>query len=307
MSRTLQPPCDRPATRRTHDGAVSTTDHTHLTTGWEADTPTGDTVLRRYLHCWARLTETFAVAGGGHATWAPGYAAADLGRASGFFNAATLLRPLEPDGSDAVLDDIEGFFGGGTGEAHLWSAWPTPDLRARGWHLVGHPPLLVRPPGAVMPPAASTRSASVDLDVVTDPDGLADWEQVAVEGYPLDELIGAPPGSLAHPRLLDDPRLQFTVGRHHGAPASIGTLFTDEGIGCFALGVTRPGARHQGHWWAHAVHRIDAAPEVWMTGVFSDDSRPGAERLGFLPVLRFTLWLARGRDRRNTDTTTTTC
>lgn len=269
---------------------MSATAHTPPTTGWEPDTPVGDTVLRRYLFCWARLAETFAVAGGGHATWAPGYAAADLGGPSGFFNAATLLRPPDPAGLDGLLDEIETFFGQGSGDVHLWSAWPTPDLRPRNWHLVGHPPLLVRPPGAVVPPTATPTSRSVELDDVTDRAGLADWERVAIEGYPLDELIGAPPGSLADPRLLDDRRLRFTLGRHAGAPASIGTLFTDDGIGCFALGVTRPEARHTGHWWAHAVRRIQAAPELWMTGVFSDDSRPGAERLGFLPVLRFTLW-----------------
>ena len=28
-----------------------------------------------------------------------------------------------------------------------------------------------------------------------------------------------------------------------------------------------------------------------MTGVFSDFSRPGAEALGFVPLLRLTLWI----------------
>jgi hypothetical protein len=273
---------------------MSTTADPHLTTGWEPDAPVGDTVLRRYLSCWAHLTEAFAMAGGGHTTWAPGYAAADLGRPGGFFNAATLLRPPDPATLDETLDEIEAFYEHGTGEVHLWSAWPTPDLRRRSWRLMGHPPLLVRPPADIFPAPAPPRPRPVDVADVTDPEAMADWERVAIEGYPLDELAGAPGGALANPRLLDDERLRFTVGRHDGVPASIGTLFTDDGIGCFALGVTRPEARHQGHWWAHAVRRIDAAPGLWMTGVFSDDSRPGAERLGFLPVLRLTLW-ARSR------------
>jgi hypothetical protein len=29
---------------------------------------------------------------------------------------------------------------------------------------------------------------------------------------------------------------------------------------------------------------------VWFAGLFSDHSRPGAEALGFVPVLRLTLW-----------------
>jgi hypothetical protein len=32
-------------------------------------------------------------------------------------------------------------------------------------------------------------------------------------------------------------------------------------------------------------------PDLWVTGVFSDFSRLGAERLGFVPVQRFTLWV----------------
>jgi hypothetical protein len=45
-------------------------------------------------------------------------------------NAATLLRPLPFDRAGEVLDEVEGFFDGpGRGEAYLWSAWPTPDLR----------------------------------------------------------------------------------------------------------------------------------------------------------------------------------
>ena len=30
---------------------------------------------------------------------------------------------------------------------------------------------------------------------------------------------------------------------------------------------------------------------MWIAGVFSDHSRPGAESIGFVPVLRLTLWI----------------
>ncbi|MDP9389613.1 MAG: hypothetical protein M3Q48_17280 [Actinomycetota bacterium] len=264
-----------------------------LTTGWEPDAPVGDTILRRYLFCSAGLFATFAKAAGGRATKAPAFAAADAGRPSGWFNSATLLQPPDPATFHHVVADVERFFQSGTGEAHLWSAWPTPDLTARGWRLVGHPPLLIRPPAALVPPPAPV---AVDLVEVADATGLAEWERVAIEGYPLPELSPFVPGALADPRALDDPRLRFTVGREDGEAVSIGTLFTDSGVGCFALGVTLPAARRRGHWLAHAVHRIAAAPDVWMAGVFSDHSRSPAERLGFLPVLRFTLW-ARDRAR----------
>ena len=262
-------------------------DDAHLTTGWEQDLPLGDTVLRQYLYCWSALCEAFAVAGGGRAVTGPAVAMADLGRPSGWYNAATLLQPPDPDTFDAVVGQVETFFEHGTGEVHLWSAWPTPDLSARGWRLEGHPPLMVRPPASVAPPPPP---ADADVSAVHDAAGLAAWERVAIAGYPLPELQGSAPGAMADPRLLDDPRLRFSLGWEDGEPVSLGALFTEAGVGCFALGVTLPEARRRGHWHAHAVRRIHAAPDLWMTGVFSDFSRPPAEALGFLPLLRMTLW-----------------
>jgi hypothetical protein len=266
----------------------STTDtRPHLTTGWEPDLPVADSILRRYLFCWASACETFALAAGGTARRTADFAAADYGRPSGWFNSATLLSPPDPACLDAVLDEVEAFFGSGHGEALLWSAWPTPDLRPRGWRLEGHPPLLVRPPAGLVPPPACP---PVDVVDVADAAGLSEWERVAAEGYPLPELLPVQRGTIADPRLLEDPRLRFTLGREGGEAVSLGTLFVEAGIGCFTLGVTQPAARGRGHWRAHGIHRLLAAPDLWMTGIFSDYSRPPAERLGFLPLFRFTLW-----------------
>jgi hypothetical protein len=266
----------------------STTDTRRpLTTGWESDVPVDDSILRRFLFCWSSACATFAAAAGGRALRTPDFAAADYGRPSGWFNAATLLAPPDPARFDAVLDDVEAFFGSGTGEALLWSAWPIPDLAPRGWYLQGHPPLLVRPPAGLVPPPACP---PVDISDVADAAGLAEWERVAAEGYPVPELLPVQPGTIADPSLLDDPRLRFTVGREDGEAVSLGALFVEAGAGCFTLGVTQPSARGRGHWRAHAIRRLLAAPDLWMTGIFSDYSRPPAERLGFLPLFRFTLW-----------------
>jgi hypothetical protein len=261
--------------------------HPRLITGWEPDVPVADTLLRRFLTAWGSACEAFAVAGGGRAVCTPDFAAADYGRPSGWFNTATLLGPPDPARFETLLDDVEMFFRSGTGETLLLSAWPLPDLRRRGWRLVGHPPLLVRPPAALVPPPASP---PVDIVDAEDAALLAEWERVAVEGYPLPELFPVRPGAVADPGLLRDPRLQFTLGREGGAAVSLGALFVEAGIGCFTLGVTRPEARGRGHWRAHAIRRLLAAPDLWMTGIFSDDSRPPAERLGFLPLFRLTLW-----------------
>ncbi len=259
-----------------------------LTDGWEPEAPVGDTMLRRFLFNQADLNETVALAGGGRHYRDNSVSLADLGRSGAYFNAATLLAPPEPDHFEDTLGEIEEFFEGGSGMVALCSAWPTGDLRSRGWELSGHPPLLVRPPASRMPPP---ERPDVDAGVVLDAAALAEWEQVAAHGYPFEELQGAPAGSLVSPQLLEDDRFGFWTGRHDGRPVSIAMSFTAHGLVDFALGVTMPEARRLGHWQRHAVERLLVHPELWAVGMFSDHSRPGAEALGFVPLLRLTVWI----------------
>jgi hypothetical protein len=258
----------------------------HLTTGWEPTLPVEDTLVRRFLFHQADVHDAFVLAGGGSALRTPGAALADLGRAGGYFNAAILLRP--PADWEAAVDEVESFFGWGTGPAFLWSAWPTPDLNRRGWRLSGHPPLLVRPPARVAPlPVAP----AVDVRPVVTAAELADWERAAIDGYPLPDLLPFVAGALAPPALLDDPRLGFWLGRDGGRPVAAGVSCTAQGVTSLAFGATRPEVRRRGYWQRLAVERLAATPDLWTVGVFSDDSRPGAEALGFVPVLRLTLWI----------------
>lgn len=267
-----------------HDAATPTA---HLTTGWEPDVAPGDTVLRRYvLHMASQLTSA-AEAAGGRVERTSDVLCADSGHPTAFFNAAVLLRPPAPDGWDDVLDDIDGFYAtSGTGTVLLWSPWATPDLRGRGWHLEGHPPLLVRPPGGQVPAAVDT----VDVVEATDRRTFDDWTRTAIAGFPLRELQGRSNARLLDERLLDDPRWRFYVAYDRGAPAAAGTLFTDIGVAQLALATTLPHARGRGAWHALVRARLRAAPDLLAGGIFSDDSRPGIERLDFLPITRFTLW-----------------
>ncbi len=212
---------------------------------------------------------------------------ADLGRPGGYFNAAVLLQP--PTDWGAELEHIERFFRNGRGEAFLWSAWPTPDLRARGWRLSGHPPLLVRPPVATMP--VPPDAEALDVRPVISSAELADWEQAAIDGYPLAALQPATAGALAAPALLGDERLHFFLGRADGRPVAAGVSFASHGIASLAYGATLAEFRRRGFWHRLAVERLRATPELWTAGVFSDFSRSGAEALGFVPLLRLTLWI----------------
>jgi hypothetical protein len=82
----------------------------------------------------------------------------------------TLLRPLPFDRPGDTLAAVGAFFDGhGTGEAYLWSAWPTPDLRSRGWVLEGHPPLLLRPPGGRRPAVPAVPAVGIFSDLSRPP------------------------------------------------------------------------------------------------------------------------------------------
>lgn len=256
-----------------------------LTTGWEPGLADADSLCLSWVRHFADQCAAFAAAAGGTVVRDERYLLADLGRPASFLNAAVLLAP--PADLPALLDEIEAASAATGRELFLWSLWPTPDLRPRGWALEGHPPLLVRPPLSVLPAPAPPPGAAPER--VRDAAGLAEWERVLVAGYPLPG-VAATPGAIVGPALLDDPRLRFYTSRDGDVAATASAHFVAHGVASFALAATMPGARRGGHWYRHAHRRLHAEPDLWHVGVFSDDSRHGAERIGFVPVLRHTLW-----------------
>lgn len=261
----------------------------HLTTGWEPDLDPTDTVVRRYLAAWIAQCRAFSDSIGGSTITTPAWTLTDASHPTGLFNAVTLTAPLDWEDPWRTIADIEQASAGGSGELHLWSAWPTLDLRRRGWELVGHPPLLIRPPAHQTP--APRPTGTVELREVTSPQDLLDWERIVVDDYPFPELQPFRAGTMVGSPLLEDPRFRLHVGHDDdGRPSSASALMVHDGLGMFAFAVTSPSSRRRGHWRAHAIERLHLAPEVWMSGVFSDDSRPLAEACGFVPILRFALW-----------------
>jgi hypothetical protein len=264
---------------------------TALETGWSPQATIDDTLTRRFLFHWSEACRAIVAAAGGKTLRTPLLHAADTGRPNGMFNVAVLLQPMTAETTEEMLATIDETVGDRSSGFELWSLWPTPDLSDDGWELVGHPPLMARPPAPAPVPARGGPVVTPVRSVAE----LASWEQVVVEGFPLDSVPLNRPGVIADPTLLADSRLRFWIGREQGQPVSIGTLFTEPDLASFLLGVTRPEARGRGHWAAHAAARLATVPDRWVTGVFSDYSRPLAERIGFVPITRFTLWTLKRR------------
>ena len=167
--------------------------------------------------------------------------------------------------------------------------WPTPDLSARGWMLIGHPAFCVRAPG----PHEHAPSDGVTIETVTTAERLAVAESIAVDGYPMDELKGSPAGTLLPPSLLDTD-VSCRIGLVDGEPVAVALRHTAHGMVNLCLGATLPAARRRGVWQALVWARVDDAPDLPAVAYTSDFSRPGFIRMGFLPITRFTLWFAAG-------------
>jgi hypothetical protein len=263
----------------------------HLVTGWEAHREVGDSLVRRFVHAYASSFVAHVTRMDGHAVQRDRHVVWGLEGGSWLFNGAMLLQPLPHDGWQTLAAELERDLStAGHGRVTLFSPWPTPDLSPRGWHLAGHPPLLLAPSGSPAPPPP----AWLEVVPVTDESTLADWERVLVEGYPLSDHQPWRPRRIADVRVLDDPLLHAWVGYVDGEAAAIGTSYVAHGIDVFTLGVTMPAHRGRGAWQVMARQRLGMFPQLPAMGLFSDLSQGPAQRLGFLPLHRWTVWF---RDR----------
>ena len=99
-----------------------------LETGWLADTPVADTVLRRFQFNQADANEVIGHAVGGRVERTDDVSLVDVSSPIPYYNQALLFRPVR-DATDPVLDLVDGFAAEGSGRPFtLLSSWPTPDL-----------------------------------------------------------------------------------------------------------------------------------------------------------------------------------
>jgi hypothetical protein len=257
-----------------------------LETGWLPDTPESDNLVRGFTLAQAALDAELAAVCGGRTDSDDDVAVADSGGPVAYFNQAVLLRPLTGL-DDAVLDRIAVFFAGAQRPRTLLSMWPTPDLSRRGWTLMGHPAFVARPPG----PANHVAAPGVDVEEVRTPERLSVAEQVAVDGYPLDELRGQPTGT-AMPQAILSSGVSCRLGLLDGEPAGVGLRHTAHGVVNLCLGATLPRARRRGVWEGLVWARVNDNPDLPAVAYTSEYSRPGFIRMGFLVLTRFTLWFA---------------
>ncbi len=268
--------------------ASGPTDERPPETGWLPDTPVDDNLLRQFLHNQADVCDVIAAQLGGVVARTEDVALAASRCVIPYFNEALLLRPLRR-ADDVVLDEIERFFTASAAPSCvILSAWPTPSLMARGWQLVGHPAFVVRTPGVPLRPPASRPGVSLDVRPATAPDDVAAAERVFVEGYPVPEGEGRTGDAL--PAGIGTTEVTVRIAAVDGPDVAVGMGHVAHGCVNLCGAATLPGARRTGAWGALVRARVADAEHLPAVAFTSDFSRPGFEHLGFVSILRFTLW-----------------
>lgn len=253
-----------------------------LATGWEPDLDPADSLVRQAVLAHASWAVDAARRGGkpwyDGETWSGGI----LGDRGPLTNWIVPKQPVDP--AQVILEVAREL---PNNVPYLFvSAWPTRDLREHGLALAGHPPLMVHFP------ATAREQPVTDLEIrpVTDVSGLADAERVLVEGYPLPEMEPVQPGTLYPPSLLDSPSSVW-VGYDGDVPLATSTAHNAAGVAVVENVAVMPAARGRGAGaaitWAATTHHADQ-PAVLIA---SDDGQPVYQRLGYLRLERWTVWV----------------
>lgn len=249
-----------------------------LTTGWEPSTPVDDTILRRYITTFADRLMFVAQRTTGRTRRTDAAVFADPASSYIFDNAVLLLQPPTMADVREVVADATSFFP----DDRTWvllSAWPTCDLRDDGLDLVGHPPFMVRPPGG----AARQAPAELTIVRVDSAEDLRVFDEVLTEGYPMPAG-----GAITDEALLGGP-ITFWIGYVDGSPVAVSGACRLHGV--IEVEWVATLERHRGRGYGAALTAVAAtsAPEPAAL-ISSDLGRPVYERLGFLPMFRWTLW-----------------
>lgn len=257
-------------------------------TGWLPDTPIDDNLLRQFLHNQADVCDLIAEGFAGAVVRTPDVALAASRCVVPYFNEALLLRPLIGD-DDKALEEIDRFYAASDSPSWvLLSAWPTPPLARRGWALVGHPAFVVRTPGASLRPPVARAGVALDVRRARTPEDLATAERILVEGYPIEEGVGRQGAAL--PGSLGGADISVRIASADGVDVAVGMGHVAHGCVNLCGAATLPSARRTGAWGALVRARVQDAPDLPAVAFTSDFSRPGFEHLGFVSLLRFTMW-----------------
>ena len=252
-----------------------------LEDGWRSSTAPGDTVLRDYVDSAAHYFTDVGRAAGATVVDDADVALAHHAAPFPFANMGVVRRPLDRDEWVDVLARTSAACTG-LGPYVLAAPVPTPDLRDTAT-LVGHPPFMIRAAGDADVPAPD----GLEIVPVTTADQLQVFERTLVEAYP-----GEPGGSLFTPPILDVDGVTLWLAHLDGRPVATALAHHGGRVNGVEIISCMPDARGrrigETVTWTPTLVR----PESPAALIASDLGRPVYERMGYVALVRFTLWLA---------------
>lgn len=252
----------------------------HLATGWDPGTAEGDSVVHDYVSTLTkRLTRAAAVTDGRiHETADALFV--DCRSDYVFDNIVVCRGPLDDASLHRTASVGSEFFDGVSGWSLLCFGHRV-DLGRHGLDVIGHPPLMFRPRGGISPP----RPEGLEIVSVDDLGTLGDFESTLVDAYPLPRR-----SAVVDPRLLRH-GLRAWVGYLDGEPVATAGSFTSNGTTEIEWVSTHAAARGRGIGAALTWTALSADPTADAVLIATDDGRPVYRRLGFVPVLRLSMWM----------------
>ena len=214
-------------------------------------------------------------------------AVAWLGDRGMFINAAVVLSP--PDDWTAVLERVAAVVPSHA-PATLISPHAPPDLSGSGWVHVGHPPFMARvvgSGGAPVPPS------ELSIEEVADRPTLEVFERTLVDGYPMPDLQPYRWGGFYDERVLGGPT-RLWVGFVDGRPVATAAAHVAGGVNNVEMIATLDASRGRGYGAAVTWAATVADPSLPAILIASDLGRPVYERLGYVALTRWTIWLRPG-------------
>ncbi len=259
----------------------------HLPDAWDAGLPAADNLIKEYVLGYADLMEAIAAALEWRSVRTERFVAIDAGTPFPWQNCVVPLRPFGTDEVDDVVGEAEAFFRARDGGPFLlWGGFAIPDLAGRGWGLMGHPPLMLRPAGGSAPPLPD----GLEVSPVRTVEELDEFTTTLVEAFPVPELAGLPLGGYG-PALLELDGWNMWVGRIDGRAVATAAAWVHGGLVDVEWISARPETRGRGVGAAvtWAATMADAARPAML--IASDLGQPVYERMGYLRLTRFTLWV----------------
>jgi len=271
--------------------ATTATTRERLEDGASPTTPPGDNLLADFLAVESAAYRALALAAGGRAAVDDelGLSMGDSASVCYFGNVAYATRPMDSAAAAAeAVRRVRRFYGEGAGGPFLlFTPWALGNLRDAGFDLAGHPPLMIRPPRAIEP----RRIDGADVSPASSSGEVADFDRTLSEAYPADALL---PYGTQRP-LFDDRAVaagwQLFTARLADEPVATAAAYASEQIVAIEAVSTRPQLRGRRLGELVTAAAVASAPDVPAALLSSDDGRPVYSRLGFLPVMRFTLWV----------------